>query len=65
MIPSLLGLQNIHMTDHYNMTATIEALCFLELYPQCCEELARRIREGRICVSPFLCNTLLALTAQR
>ncbi len=45
--------------DHYNMTATIEALCFLERYPERRAELARRIKEGRICVSPFLCNTLL------
>jgi len=44
--------------DHYNMAATIEALCFLEYYPERKEELIRRIREGRLLVSPFLCNTL-------
>jgi hypothetical protein len=44
--------------DHYNMAATMEALCFLEHYPQRKDELIRRIREGRVLVSPFLCNTL-------
>jgi hypothetical protein len=44
--------------DRYNMAATIEALCFLEYYPERTEELIRRIREGRVLVSPFLCNTL-------
>jgi hypothetical protein len=44
--------------DRYNMAATNEALCFLERYPQRKEELIRRIKEGRITVSPFLVNSL-------
>lgn len=47
--------------DHYNMTATFEALCFMERYPERKQELIRRVREGRICVSPFLCNSLWGL----
>lgn len=46
--------------DRYNMAATIEALCFVERYPERKQELLRRIRQGRVCVSPFLCNSLLA-----
>ena len=44
--------------DHYNATAFIEVESFLEIYPQRQDELFRRIREGRLCVSPFLCNSL-------
>ena len=44
--------------DHYNATAFIEVEAFLGIYPQRREELLRRIREGRLCVSPFLCNSL-------
>lgn len=44
--------------DRYNMTAAEEAYCFVEHYPQRKEELIRRIREGRVLVSPYLCNSL-------
>ena len=44
--------------DRYNMAVTMEALCFLERYPEREQELARRVREGRVCISPFLCNSL-------
>jgi hypothetical protein len=44
--------------DHYNATAFIEVEAFLETYPQRRDELLRRIRQGRVCVSPFLCNSL-------
>jgi len=44
--------------DHYNLSAFIEAEAFLERYPERQEEFVRRVREGRICVSPFLCNSL-------
>ena len=44
--------------DRYNMAVTQEALCFLEHCPAREEELARRVREGRVYVSPFLCNSL-------
>jgi hypothetical protein len=44
--------------DHYNATAFIEVESFLEKYPQRKAELLRRINEGRIGVSPFLCNSL-------
>jgi hypothetical protein len=44
--------------EHYNMAATYELFSFLEYYPGRKEELFRRIREGRILVSPFLCNSL-------
>jgi len=46
--------------DCYNMAVTQEALCFLEQYPERKDELIRRIKEGRIYVSPFLCNSLWA-----
>lgn len=45
--------------DHYNMAVTQEALCFLEKYPERRDELVRRIREGRVFISPFLNNSLL------
>lgn len=44
--------------DRYNMAVTQEALCFVEKYPDRKDELIKRIKEGRIFVSPFLCNTL-------
>jgi hypothetical protein len=44
--------------DHYNATAFIEVEAFLEKFPLRQDELLRRIREGRVCVSPFPCNSL-------
>jgi hypothetical protein len=44
--------------DHFNMATTQEALDFVQRYPDRKGELIRRIREGRVCVSPFLCNSL-------
>lgn len=46
--------------DRYNMAVTQEALCFVEHYPQRKAELIRRIKEGRVFVSPYLCNSLWA-----
>jgi len=46
--------------DRYNMALTQEAICFVERYPDREAELVRRIKEGRIFVSPFLCNSLWA-----
>jgi len=46
--------------DRYNMAVTQEAICFVERYPERQTELMRRIKEGRIFVSPFLCNSLWA-----
>jgi hypothetical protein len=46
--------------DRYNMAVTQEALCFVERYPDRKSELIRRIKEGRMYVSPYLCNTLWA-----
>ena len=42
----------------YTMAVTNEALAFLEHYPGRKDELVRRLREGRITLSPFLNNTL-------
>ena len=47
--------------DRYNMAVTQEAICFVEKYPEREAELVRRIKEGRVFVSPFLCNSLWAL----
>jgi alpha-mannosidase len=47
--------------DRYNMAVTQEALCFVEKYPERKDELIQRIKEGRIYVSPYLCNSLWAL----
>jgi len=47
--------------DRYNMAVTQEALCFVERYPDRKDELVRRIKDGRVFVSPYLCNTLWAL----
>lgn len=44
--------------DRYNMAVTQEAFCFLEHYPKRKDELIGRIKEGRLYVSPFLCNSL-------
>jgi len=44
--------------DRYNAAVTQEILCFLEKYPDRKDELVRRIKEGRLYVSPYLCNTL-------
>jgi len=46
--------------DRYNMAVTQEALCFLEHYPERKAELIRRIKERRLFISPYLCNTLWA-----
>jgi hypothetical protein len=46
--------------DRYNMAVTQEALCFVEHYPGRKDELIQRIKEGRIYVSPYLCNSLWA-----
>lgn len=50
--------QRFESRSRYNMAVTQEAICFLEHYPERKEELIRRIREGRLYVSPFFCNTL-------
>jgi hypothetical protein len=44
--------------DRYNMAVAQEALCFVEKYPERKDELVRRIKEGSIFVSPYLCNSL-------
>ena len=49
-----------HNQDRYNMAVAQEAICFVEHYPDRKDELIGRIREGRILVSPYLCNTLWA-----
>lgn len=46
--------------NHYNIMAFVEVESFLEKYPERKEEFIRRAREGRICVGPFLCNTMWA-----
>jgi len=46
--------------DRYNMAVAQEALCFVERYPKRKAELIRRIKEGRVFVSPYLCNSLWA-----
>ncbi len=50
--------QEPHNRDRYNMAVTQEALCFVECYPDRKDELIRRIKEGRVFVSPYLCNSL-------
>ena len=49
--------------DRYNMAVTQEALCFVEKYPDRKDELVRRIKEGRVFVSPYLCNSLWGLAS--
>jgi len=44
--------------DRYNAAVTHEAICFVEHYPDRKDELIRRIKEGRLFVSPYLCNSL-------
>lgn len=44
--------------DHYNLATTQEARDFVARYPARKDEFIRRAREGRVCVSPFLCNSL-------
>jgi hypothetical protein len=44
--------------DRFNMPVTQQALCFIDRYPARKAELLRRMREGRVYVSPFLNNTL-------
>ncbi|MBM4037348.1 MAG: hypothetical protein FJ290_02440 [Planctomycetes bacterium] len=46
--------------NRYNAAVTQEVLCFVEHYPQRKDELIRRIKEGRLYVSPYLCNSLWA-----
>ena len=46
--------------DRYNMAVMQEAICFVERYPERKNELIQRIKEGRIYVSPYLCNSLWA-----
>lgn len=46
--------------DRYNMAVTQEAICFMEKYPERKDELIRRIKEGRVYISPYLCNSLWA-----
>ncbi|MCS7304799.1 MAG: hypothetical protein NZ602_06805 [Thermoguttaceae bacterium] len=61
-------LDEMTRTDHqapenqnrYNAAVTQEVLCFVEKYPQRRQELIQRIREGRLYVSPYLCNSLWA-----
>lgn len=44
--------------NHYNLMAFVEAESFFEKYPERKGEFVRRAREGRIALTPFLCNTL-------
>ena len=46
--------------ERYNLSITGEALSFFNLYPERKDEFIRRVKEGRISVSPFLNNSLLA-----
>ncbi|MDW8077350.1 MAG: hypothetical protein RMJ16_00525 [Thermoguttaceae bacterium] len=46
--------------NRYNAAVTQEVLCFVEKYPDRKEELIARIKEGRLYVSPYLCNSLWA-----
>jgi hypothetical protein len=46
--------------ERYNLSITGEALSFFNLYPERKDEFIRRVKEGRIAVSPFLNNSLLA-----
>jgi hypothetical protein len=70
---SLAGLIRAHLDEmkrtdgwpaesrnHYNVMAFFEVESFFEEYPERKEEFIRRVREGRICVGPFLCNTMWA-----
>jgi len=44
--------------NHYSVMAFVEVEAFLEKFPGRREEFLRCAREGRVCVGPFLCNTL-------
>ena len=44
--------------DHYTATTFVEALCFLEKYPNRKAELVARAKSRRLTLSPWLCNTL-------
>jgi hypothetical protein len=46
--------------ERYNLSITGEALSFFNLYPERKDEFIRRVKEGRVSVSPFLNNSLLA-----
>jgi len=46
--------------DRYNLSVTQEAFCLFERYPARREELIRRVKEGRVYISPFLNNSLWA-----
>jgi len=46
--------------ERYNLSITGEALSFFNLYPDRKDEFIRRVNEGRISMSPFLNNSLLA-----
>jgi hypothetical protein len=46
--------------DHYNLSITGEAISFFNRYPERKDEFIRRVKEGRISVSPFLNNSLFA-----
>ena len=52
--------ERVENRNRYNMAVMQEALCFVEHYPGRKEELIRRIKEGRVFVSPYLCNSLWA-----
>lgn len=52
--------EKIENQDRYNMAVTQEAFCFVDFYPERKNELIQRIKEGRIYVSPYFCNSLLA-----
>ena len=43
--------------DRFTTTTTNEILSFLKKYPDRRDELVERIKEGRLMLSPFLCNT--------
>ena len=61
--PNGIGLQTPADLDRYNMAVTQEALCFVEKYPGRKDELIRRIKEGRVFVSPYLCNSLWSMAS--
>jgi hypothetical protein len=46
--------------DHYNLSITGEAISFFNRYPERKDEFIRRVKEGRISISPFLNNSLFA-----
>jgi len=46
--------------ERYNLSITGEAISFFNLYPERKDEFIRRVKEGRISISPFLNNSLLA-----